>query len=98
MSLKRYATRRDTSEPAILRALAQVGADYILLDAFDTLVLFRGQLFMLENKTGRGKKGTMRSKTRNQEVLIERGWPLRFVSTPEQALAAIGAVFPEVRR
>lgn len=91
MSLKRYATRRDKSEPSILRALSAVGADYILLDAFDTLVLFRGQLFMLENKTGRGKKGTMRAKTRNQQVLADRGWPIQFVSTPEQALQAIGA-------
>ena len=85
MSLKRYATRRDQSEPAILRAISAVGADYILLDAFDVLVLFRGQVHMLECKTP--KKGRQ---TVNQKELVRRGWPLHFVSTVDQALAAIG--------
>lgn len=86
MSLKRYATRRDASEPSILRALSKVGADYILLDAFDVLVWFRGQLTMLECKTPKTGR-----KTRNQQVLEQRGWPVRFVRTPEEALQAIGA-------
>lgn len=84
MSLKRFATRRDGTEPAILRALSQVGADYIRLDAFDVLVLFRGRLTMLDCKTVRGRR------TRNQQVLLDRGWPLQFVVTPADALAAIG--------
>jgi hypothetical protein len=85
MSLKRHATRRDASEPAILRALAKAGADYIRLDAFDVLVLFRGRITMLECKVKGGRK------TRNQQVLVERGWPVHFVITAEEALAAIGA-------
>ena len=86
MSLKRFATRRDATEPAILRALAKVGAEYLLLDPFDVLVLFRGALTMLDCKTTKGKP------TRNQTVLVERGWPLRFVTTPVAALEAIGAL------
>lgn len=86
MSLKRFATRRDATEPAILRALAKVGADYVLLDAFDVLVLFRGRLTMLDCKTAKGRP------TRNQQVLVQRGWPLRFVKTEEEALQAIGAM------
>ena len=92
MSLKRYATRRDTSEAAILQALTQVGAEYILLDAFDVLVWFRGRITLLECKSTRGKKQTMRAKTESQEQLVARGWPLQFVTTPEMALQAIGAI------
>lgn len=86
MSLKRYARKRDTSEPAILEALLKVGADYLLLDDFDALVTFRNDLFMLECKTGKGRK------TKKQQGLVQRGWPLRFVSTPDEALKAIGAL------
>lgn len=87
MSLKRYATKRDQSESGILRAISRVGADYILMDAFDVLVLFRGDVFLLECKTP--KKGRQ---TVNQKELVRRGWPLKFVTTPEQALHAIGAL------
>lgn len=86
MSHKQVTTRRDATEPAILRAIAKVGADYLLLDPFDVLVLFRGRLTMLDCKTATGRP------TRNQTVLIQRGWPLRFVTTPEAALLAIGAM------
>ena len=86
MTLKRFATRRDATEPLILRALQAAGADYILLDPFDVLVLFRGRLVMLECKTATGRK------TRNQEILVERGWPVQFVRTPDEALQAIGAI------
>lgn len=86
MTVKRFATRRDSTEPEILRALYDVGADYILLDPFDVLVLFRGNLTMLDCKSPKGKP------TRNQTVLVERGWPLHYVRTAEQALVAIGAI------
>ena len=91
MSLKRYAARRDKTEPEILKALAKVGADYLLIDAVDVLVLYRGQVFLLECKSTRGKVKTMCPKTASQEALVKRGWPLHFVTTPEQALAVIGA-------
>ena len=41
-----------------------------------------------------GKVQTMREKTDSQKDLVARGWPLHFVSTPEQALLAIGALDP----
>jgi hypothetical protein len=91
VSLKRYSTRRDKTEPEILRAISKAGADYILLDPIDVLVLYRGRIFLLECKSTRGKKATMCPKTENQEILVKRGWPLLFVSSAEQALAAIGA-------
>lgn len=82
----RRAAKRDLTEPAILEAWRAVGADYILLDPFDALVLFRGRLFMVDCKTGRGKPTT------RQADLVKRGWPLQFANTPDQALTAIGAV------
>jgi hypothetical protein len=76
--------RRDATEKAILRTLRQVGADYVLLDPFDVLVLFRGRLFMLDCKTAEGRA------TVRQRDLVARGWPLRFVVTEEETLKALG--------
>jgi hypothetical protein len=76
--------KRDATEAAILRVLRQVGADYVLLDPFDVLVLFRGKLYMLDCKTVEGRP------TARQKDLIVRGWPLRFVVTPQDTLAALG--------
>lgn len=86
MSIKRFDARRDATEPAIVRALLQVGALVLRLDAFDLLVLFRGRLVMLDCKTAKGKP------TPSQLDLIAAGWPLRFVVTADDALRAIGAV------
>jgi hypothetical protein len=47
MSLTRWATKRDGNEGDVMRALGQVGARYIILDAFDLLVLFRGRVAKL---------------------------------------------------
>ena len=88
--MKRYAAKRDTTEREILRALAAVGADYLLLDAFDVLCLYRGQVYMLECKTPQSKKGTVR-KTKSQRDLTARGWPVYYVTSGESALQAIGA-------
>jgi hypothetical protein len=76
--------KRDATEQAILRVLRQVGADYILLDPFDVLVLFRGRLVMLDCKTIEGRP------TDRQKDLVKRGWPLRFVITEEDTLTALG--------
>lgn len=84
--MRRYAAKRDRTEPSILEALGSVGADYLLLDTVDVLVWFRGDLFLLECKTGKGRH------TRSQDELVQRGWPVHFCSTPEQALKAIGAM------
>lgn len=76
--------KRDATEAAILRVLRQVGADYILLDPFDLLVWHRGRLFMLDCKTADGRQ------TQRQRDLVKRGWPLTFVVTEAEALAALG--------
>jgi hypothetical protein len=76
--------KRDATEQAILRTLRQVGADYVLLDPFDVLVLHRGRLYMLDCKTPAGVP------TERQKDLILRGWPLRYVITPDDALKVLG--------
>ena len=88
MSLKRFAARRDSTEPDILRGLSRVGAQYLLLDTFDVLVLFRGRLTMLDCKSEEGRP------TARQAALIAKGWPLRFVRTAEEALRVIGGDRP----
>ena len=88
--MKRYAAKRDETEPDILRALAAVGADYLLLDVVDVLCLYRGQVYMLECKTPQSKKGSVR-KTKSQIDLTARGWPVYYVTSGESALQAIGA-------
>lgn len=81
----RRAAKRDLTEPAIVDALRQVGAQILRLGPFDLLVLFRGKLFMLDSKSRHGRP------TSTQAALIALGWPLTFVETPEAALEAIGA-------
>jgi hypothetical protein len=76
--------KRDATEAAITRVLRQIGADYVMLDPFDLLVLFRGRLIMLDCKTKEGRPTAL------QKDLIARGWPLRFVITEEDTLAALG--------
>lgn len=82
----RRAAKRDTSEAGIVLALRQAGALVLVLDVFDLLVYFRGDLYMLDAKTGKGKA------TASQDRLIALGWPLSFVRNPLDALMRIGAV------
>lgn len=86
MSIKRWNAKRDANEPGIVRALQQVGAKVLRLDAFDLLVWYRGALFMLDAKMPTGRT------TLAQDELLEDGWPLRMVVDEMSALRAIGAV------
>lgn len=86
MSLKRWNARRDANEGEIVSALEQAGALVLRLDAFDLLVLYRRQLFMMD------AKGRLGRATLAQARLVTQGWPLRYVRTPEAALEAIGAL------
>lgn len=86
MSLTRWAAKRDDNEGDVVRAITQVGAQHLRLDAFDLLVLFRGRIHMLEVKTKTGRL------TDSQQDLIATGWPLRIVRNVDDALRAIGAL------
>ena len=85
MSSLRHAKRRDANELSIVRSLESVGAQVMRLHEFDLLVYFRGQVHMLEVKTG---KGVLKD---SQRDMMQEGWPLKIVRSEKQALAAIGA-------
>lgn len=53
MSLNRYATKRDRSEPEIVAALEQCGFSVVRLDKpTDLIVGFRGRCWLIECKSG----------------------------------------------
>lgn len=96
MSLNRFAVRRDQAEPPIIDALERVGAAVYPLDyPVDLLVRFRERWHLLEVKTGRGKKQTIKVDKRQQaqsNFIQTTGTPI--VRTPLEALRAIGAINP----
>ena len=86
MSLNRYNAKRDTAESAILDALGKAGCRWVALDIFDLLVLRAGKLYALEVKTPSSEKRL----TDRQRIMMDAGWPIHVVSTPEEALKAVG--------
>ncbi len=82
------ARKRDANEPAIVKALRQVGAQVVRISergAPDLLVLWRGDLFVLEVKSRLGRT------TLAQDATIDGGWPVLIARSVEDALKAIGA-------
>lgn len=84
MKRKSHAKRRDANEPEIVKALRGAGAMIVYLDWVDLLVLYDGDVYLIEVKTAVGKL------TETQEKNFP-GWPIHIVRTPEAALLAIGA-------
>ena len=91
MTIWRKDAKRDQNEPAVIEALTLVGARVWRLSLpLDLLVGFQGRFYLLEVK---GEKGKL--KPGQEETLGEcryRNLPAYVVRTPEDALAAIGAV------
>lgn len=89
MTVHQRAERRDDNEPAVVDALRKAGALVERLSGPglpDLLVLYRGQLFLIDVKSRRGQA------TMAQKRLLAQGWPIWFVRTPDAALVVIGAV------
>lgn len=81
------ARKRDANEPAIVAALERVGAGVVRINAVgmaDLLVLWRGDLFLMEIKQRRGRV------TKAQALFAQQGWPAWLVRSPEDALRVIG--------
>lgn len=58
MSLKRYAAKRDISEPEIVTILEGVGMSVVRLDKpLDLLCGYRGKTYLVECKTRRARGG-----------------------------------------
>ena len=94
----RRNARVDTNQPEIVEALRQVGAHvlhtYQLKNAFDILVGFRGQLYIMEIKDG--NKPPSRHKLTKGELKCKAGFEAvdvtyHVVLSVEDALRVIGA-------
>jgi len=78
--------KRDANEPQIVKALRKLGAQVIRISekgAPDLLVLWRGDLFVMEVKSRLGRT------TLAQDATIDGGWPVFLVRSVEDALRAI---------
>lgn len=87
----RQAARVDQNQADIVEALRTAGALVLPLHTVghgcpDALCQFRGALYLLEIKATTG------SLTGEQEAFQQIGWSVAVVRTPEEALAAIGAI------
>lgn len=100
--VSRYALRRDDCEARIVVALRAVGASVQSLSETgcpDLLVGYRGINYLLECKDAHGKSGKGNRKTASGLRASQDDWFGRWkgaapivVTTPDEALGAIGAV------
>jgi hypothetical protein len=94
MSQNRYAKARDLSEPGIIQALKDVGAEVWQLDyPVDLLVRFRERWYLLECKTiHAGRRNELKDKRQaaQQNFIATTNTPIVRDST--EALRAIGAI------
>ena len=91
MSLSRFAKRRDLSEPEIVAALRKAGARVWHLDRpFDLLVGLSGRFTVLECKSGKRVRKDQQHQTDELLAAQAMGLPVYRVTTPEEALKAIG--------
>ena len=95
MPVPHYAAKRDSNENEIIDALESRGYAVLQLDKFDLLVfdprygIKDQRLFMLEVKNPKGKdRGE--SRTAMQQKIVNAGFPLHYVTTVAEALAAVG--------
>lgn len=93
MSIKRWATRKDAVQKDIIAALERAGCEVWVIDQpIDLLTLYRGRWMPLECKTPqKNGKPRVRNDQQQQVALINRT-AIPVVTTPIEALRAIGAV------
>lgn len=93
------ARRKDANHNTITGVLRQVGAElletYQLPAALDVFVAYRGRWVLLEIKDGT-KPPSARKLTEDEAATVARiartGAPVHVVTTPDEALKAIGAL------
>jgi hypothetical protein len=91
--VRRYGAKRDASEPGIVAALRSVGVSVHHLSAPnmpDLLCGYQGETHLLEVKS----PGARRRLTPGQRDFMASwfGAPVAVVTTPEEALRAVGAI------
>ncbi|MCP5007088.1 MAG: hypothetical protein GY941_24560 [Planctomycetes bacterium] len=87
MPAPRHATKRDESEPEIVKALRQMGVTVYLLDTpVDLLLGFRNKTYLAECKTG--SKGYGKALNKNQQGFADnwRGGSVAVFRTPQDAV------------
>jgi len=83
----RRAAKRDIAEPAIVKALEQVGAKVYRSLPIDLLVHFRGRFFCLEVKTPGEPKHSSKRCLGQDQFIAETLTPI--VKTASEAIEAI---------
>jgi hypothetical protein len=93
MTIKRWATRKDAAQKDIIAALEAVNCEvWVIEKPVDLLTLFRGRWMPLECKTPQANgKARKRNDQPEQTQTLERTC-IPVVTTPIEALRAIGAV------
>jgi len=93
MSIKRHDAKRDKNEPVIFEALQLAGAMPIRLSEKglpDLMVLFRGDVYLLEVKTPKGKLTP--AQIDFSATALNYGVNVHVVHSVYDALKAIGAI------
>jgi len=87
MALAKYANRRDKNEKRIIETLEGVGATVVQLNEVDLLCGFRGQNWLLEVKSEKGKM-------RQSQIDFREMWQGQYavVWNEDDALRAIGRI------
>lgn len=87
MGLNRYAKRKDKTQEAIVKALRKAGVKVWILDTpCDLLTYWAGLWMPLEVKSDE------KSRLTDEQKRMERECGLKIVTTPEEALRAVGLI------
>src|SRR5688572_17563535 len=86
--MRRYAAKRDKSEPVIVQVLRAIGCKVVVGTDCDLYVAFRERAYLIECKTP-GPDEKHRQKIQKQLAEIF-GDQYHVVKTPSEALTAIG--------
>ena len=95
---RRSVHRTDITQPSIVSALRDVGAEvWIIEKPVDLLVAFRGRFHLIEVKSSEADANNLRTSTaqRQREHMAraeQAGCRIHYAWTPEMALTAIGAI------
>lgn len=94
---RRYASRVDSTQADITRALRAIGATVVPLHMVgkgcpDLLVGFRGETILLEVKPPKGKRTIRKGEEGDAQRKFHETWRggcLRIVHTPDEAIAVL---------
>lgn len=90
--LRPYANKRDKTEGVIFDALRAMGCRvYAINKPTDALVLFRGEIHLIECKTPLSKAGRVKL-TKDQEAFIADGWPVTVLASANDAVRFVQTI------